>query len=97
MAHLASLASVLATIMEKHQPLGILPVPWHVGQVSPAGAAFMDPYGGKCISVFTFSIPGVGPSGVDKTNTLPARGKVKKKSRPTAENVPIKARFYDRF
>lgn len=67
MAHLASLASVLATIMEKHQPLGILPVPWHVGQVSPAGAAFMDPYGGKCISVFTFSIPGVGPSGVDKT------------------------------
>lgn len=58
---------MLATIMEKHQPLGILPVPWQVGQVSPVGAVFMEPYGGKCFRTLTFSIPGVRLSAVDKT------------------------------
>lgn len=48
----------------KNRPLGIRPVPRHVGQVSPVEVPFMAPYGGNCLSVFTFSIPGVrsGPS-----------------------------------
>lgn len=70
--------------MEKHQPLGILPVPWQVGQASPVGAGFVEPYGGKCFSALTFSIPGFRLSEVDKTMVYLQGGKVKKKkSRPS--------------
>lgn len=85
-----------ATRMEKHPPLGILPVPWQVGQmgqVSPAGAPFMDPYGGKCFSAFTFSISGVGSSGVDRTIPYLQGGKWRRR-RAEQLKTSIKARFY---
>ena len=44
-------------IKKEDQPLGILPVPRHVGQVSPAEVPLMAPYGGKYFRVFTLSIP----------------------------------------
>lgn len=40
-----------------NQPLGILPVPRHVGQVSPVELAFTAPYVGNCFTVLAFSIP----------------------------------------
>lgn len=40
---------------QENQPLGILPVPRQVGQVSPE-CPFMLSYGGKCLRVLTFSI-----------------------------------------
>lgn len=51
--------------MAGNQPLGILPVPRQVGQVSAeCPFPFMAPYEGKCFRVFAFSISFVrsGPS-----------------------------------
>lgn len=57
---------------QKHQPLGILPVPRQVGQVSLAQVSFMDPYGGKCFN--TFSIPRSRSFEADRTISLSLQG-----------------------
>lgn len=62
---LTSLHGITATSWSSC-PLGIFPVPRHVGQVSLDECPFMEPYGGSCCRVLTFSIPlvGSGPSDV---------------------------------